>query len=135
MRLLFQVTMFVAIFLIFAAAGSARSLAADGYGLTFVVPPPGGSPTVFRINVTTGQVTNVSGSSYVDVKDPQPIPPGEYRLYSTETSDNKVFWLYLAELLFASDAWERRRGGRQVAIDPTTTRVRALAKAGTRPSM
>jgi len=33
----------------------------------------------------------------VAAKDPQPIPPGEYRLYSTETSDNKVFWLYRLE--------------------------------------
>jgi len=53
---------------------------------------------LFReINVTTSQVTNVSSSSYVDVKDPQPIPPGEYRLYGTETSDNEIFWLYRLE--------------------------------------
>ena len=33
----------------------------------------------------------------MDVKDPQPIPAGEYRLYGTETSDNEIFWLYRLE--------------------------------------
>jgi hypothetical protein len=75
-----------------AAAGSA-------YELTLIPPTETGSPTIFRLDVVTGQVSDVSGSPAVAMKDPQPIPPGIYRLYATQTSDNKTYWLYRLETL------------------------------------
>jgi|SRR5579872_3300210 len=97
MRFLSRVTALAAITLALTAIGSTGSLAQDGYELAFIAPAASGGVTVFRINVATGQVSNVSGASPVDVKDPQAIPAGKYRLYSTETPDNKSFWLYRLE--------------------------------------
>jgi hypothetical protein len=97
MRFLSRVTALAAITLALAAIGSTGSLAQDGYELAFIAPPAGGGITAFRINVATGQVSNVSGASPADVKDPQAIPAGKYRLYTSETPDNKAFWLYRLE--------------------------------------
>ena len=94
MRFPFGAAMFTAITLTIAATGSVSSFAADSYELTLVPPATGENPTAFRLNVATGQVSNVTGSPASDVQDPQPIPAGEYRLYFTQTSDNKLFWLY-----------------------------------------
>jgi hypothetical protein len=97
MRCLSRVTTFAAITLTFTAIASTRLLAEDGYDLAFIAPPTGGGMTAFRINVATGQVSNVSGANASDVKDPQAIPAGKYRLYTIETPDNKSFWLYRLE--------------------------------------
>jgi hypothetical protein len=94
MRLLSRLAILAAMTLSLAAIGSTGSLAADSYTLTIIPPAMGGNPTAFRINVATGQVSNVSGSPSTNVTDPQPIPAGTYRLYSTATPDNKIFWLY-----------------------------------------
>ena len=97
MRFLSRVTMLAAIALTLTAIGSTRSLAEDGYELAFISPATGGGITAFRINVATGQVSNVSGANASDVKDQQAIPAGKYRLYTIETPDNKSFWLYRLE--------------------------------------
>jgi hypothetical protein len=86
--------MFAAITLTVTATGSVTCFAADGYELTLVPPAMGAGLTAFRLNVATGQVSNVTGAAASDVQDPQPIPAGEYRLYFTQTPDNKTFWLY-----------------------------------------
>ena len=97
MRCFSRLTMFAAITLILAAFGSTKLLAADAYEMALVPPPAGGSPSIFRLNVSTGDVSYVSGTSYLGVPEPQPIPSGTYRLYLTPASDNKVFWLYRLE--------------------------------------
>jgi hypothetical protein len=97
MRPLSRLAMLAAMSLSLAAIGSTRSLAADAYEIAVIPPPIGGGPTMFRLNVTTGQVSLVSVSPSTDVTDPQPIPAGTYRLYSTEPPDNKSFWLYRLE--------------------------------------
>jgi len=81
------------------AAVSAPSSAAGGYELTMLPPPPNGNPTVFRLNVTTGQVSDVSGQNAVNTSDPQPLPTGVYRLYVVVTPDAKTFWLCRLETL------------------------------------
>jgi hypothetical protein len=97
MRCRSRVKMFTATTLILTAIGSTRLLAADGYELTVIPPAMGAGIAVFRLNVTTGQVSNVTGAPASDVTDPQAIPPGEYHLYFAETPDNKTFWLYRLE--------------------------------------
>ena len=97
MRFLRQLTTFAVIALTLTAIGSTRSLAEDGYELAVIAPEIGGGPTVYRINVASGQVRNVSGSNISDVNDSQAIPAGKYRLYIGQTPDNKTYWLYRLE--------------------------------------
>jgi len=97
MRLLTQFTTVAAITLTLTAIGSTGSLAEDVYEMAFIAPAIGGGPTVFRINVATGQVGTLGTSAFSDVADPQPIPAGKYRLYVAVTPDNKSFWLYRLE--------------------------------------
>jgi hypothetical protein len=94
MRFLTRVTTVAAITLTLTAAGSTGSRAEDGYEIAIVPPVTGGGPTVFRINIASGQVSNASGTNLSDVKDPQAVPAGKYRLYVAVTPDNKTFWLY-----------------------------------------
>jgi hypothetical protein len=81
------------------AIGTARSHAEDAYELTIIPAATGGGPSVFRINVATGQVSLLSGSNFTSIPDPQAIPAGKYRLYYTQAPDNKTFWLYRLEAL------------------------------------
>ena len=70
---------------------------ADGaYELTVVRPGLNQVPTVYRTNVASGQVAYVAGgTAFLDVKDPQSIPPGNYHLYFVTSEDKKgSFWLY-----------------------------------------
>jgi hypothetical protein len=97
MRFLSRAATCAAITLTLTAMGSAGSLAEGAYELSLVPPAVGAGLTAFRLNVATGQVSNVSGPTPSDVQDLQPIPVGEYRLYFTETPDNKTFWLYRLE--------------------------------------
>jgi hypothetical protein len=99
MRSLSKAIAAAVVVLALTAAASAPSLAADAYELTMLPPPPSGSPTVFRLNVTTGQVSDVSGQNAVNTSDPQPLPTGVYRLYVSLTPDAKTFWLYRLETL------------------------------------
>jgi len=96
MRCWSRVTTFAAFTLILIAIGSTRSLA-DGYDMALIPPPQGGAPTVYRINVTSGEVSSISGSAFSVIKDPQAIPAGKYQLYFTATPDNKTYWLYRLE--------------------------------------
>jgi hypothetical protein len=97
MRFLSRVTAFAAITLTLMTVGGTQSWAADSYELTIVTPAVGGSPIVYRIDVATGKVSNVSASPAADVGDPQAIPAGAYQLYVSETPDNKSYWLYRLE--------------------------------------
>jgi hypothetical protein len=111
MRLLCRVTTLAAVILTLTATGSTSSLAEDGYEMAFVAPEIGGGITVFRINVASGQVSNVSGSNFSNTNDPQAIPAGKYRLYVAGTPDNKTFWLYRLDTLtgrtwfYSNNAW------------------------------
>jgi hypothetical protein len=111
MRFLSPATTLAGLFLLLSALGSGGSLAADAYDLVVLRPPQGGAGMVFRLDVTTGQVSAVSGSGFAPVKDPQPIPLGLYRLYPSETPDKASFWLYRLETLsgrlwsYANGAW------------------------------
>jgi hypothetical protein len=97
MRFLSKLAAFAAISLTFTAIGNTSSLAEDGYELAMLPPATGGSITVFRINTATGQVSSVSGTSMSPVADPETLPAGKYRLYFSQTPDNKSFWLYRLE--------------------------------------
>jgi hypothetical protein len=97
MRLLSQLTIFVAIALAPTAVASTTSLAEDAYDLAIVRPINNGSLIVFRLNVTSGQVSNVSGSPVSNVNDAQPVPAGKYRLFIGETPDHNSYWLYRLE--------------------------------------
>ena len=97
MRFISRVTVFAAIALALTAIGSAKSMAEDGYELAYIPPEIGGSPTIYRINVASGQVSSLGATAFSTVTDPQPIPGGKYRLYSTQTPDNKSYWLYRLE--------------------------------------
>ena len=97
MRFLSQLTAFAVIALTLTAIGSTKSLAEDGYDLAVVRPVNSGSITFYRVNVATGQVSNVTGSPVSNVNDPQPIPAGKYRLFIGETPDHTSYWLYRLE--------------------------------------
>jgi hypothetical protein len=99
MKILANAIAISAICLLLTCVGETRAAAGSAYELTLIPPTETGSPTIFRLDVVTGQVSDVSGSSAVNTKDPQPIPPGVYRLYATQTSDNKTYWLYRLETL------------------------------------
>ena len=95
MRFLSRAVTFAVLALTLTVTGGTRSFAADGYKFTLV--EVNGEMYAFRLNVATGQVSTVSGSGFVEVKDPQAIPAGAYQLYSAETLDHKLFWLYRLE--------------------------------------
>ncbi len=92
---------FARVILLFAGitcAGAGASLAAHAFELTLVPPVPNGNPSIYRINIASGQVSNVTGVTAVATQDPQPIPAGDYRLYSVSSADGKgTFWLYRLE--------------------------------------
>jgi hypothetical protein len=111
MRHFLQAAMLAATIPTLTAIGSASSLAGDGYELTIIRPDASDGVTVYRINVETGLVTNVSGATAADVSDPQPVPVGEYQLYSAQTPDKKSYWLYRLDKnsgrtwYFSNNAW------------------------------
>jgi len=111
MRLLPRAAAFAAMVLTLTVLGAAETLAEDGYELTIIRPDASDGVTVYRVNVETGQVSNVSGASVVDIGDPQPIPVGSYRLYSAQTPDKKSYWLYRLDTrsgrtwFFTNNAW------------------------------
>ena len=76
---------------------SNAACAQQGYELTMITPSTAGSMAAYRLNVATGQVSNVSGSTSSEVQEPQNIPAGQYRLYSVQTLDKVSYWLYRLE--------------------------------------
>jgi hypothetical protein len=111
MRYLPQAATFAAAILAFTVMGSAISSAEDGYELTVIRPDASDGVTVYRINVETGLVSNVTGATAADVAESQPLPAGEYRLYSAQTPDKKSYWLYRLDTrsgrtwFFSNNAW------------------------------
>ncbi len=76
-------------------AFTAPSLAEPAYELTVVPPVPNGTPFIYRIDVASGQVSYVSGTNFLVIKDAPPIPPGAYHLHLQTGTDGKgSYWLY-----------------------------------------
>jgi len=69
------------------------AFAAPAYEMVFAAPSLGGSPSVFRIAVATGQVMAI-GTQFGPIADAAPLPLGDYHLHVTETPDQKTYWLY-----------------------------------------
>ncbi len=86
-------TILAAAALTFAGAEAAR--AAGAFEVVTVPPATGdASSGLFRINVATGQVVTVWGSTktYSPTVDAAPLPAGDYHLYLSETLDGKGVW-------------------------------------------
>jgi hypothetical protein len=85
-------------FLVMTCAFATPSLAASPYEITVVPPVPNGSPSIYRINVASGEVSYVSGNNFLAIKDTQPIPPGSYHLHLQTSTDGKgTYWLYRSD--------------------------------------
>ncbi len=79
-------------------AGTTASLAASAYEVTVVTPGGSATPVIYRLNVTTGEVSYTYGVNFSGTKDPQAVPQGAYRLYSAAGADGKGnYWLYRLE--------------------------------------
>jgi hypothetical protein len=85
------------LFFVSAIVGSAPAFASPTYELAMTAPGASGITNVFRVNVASGAVSNVSNTPIVNIADPQPIPPGNYRLFVATSADGKTFWLYRLE--------------------------------------
>jgi hypothetical protein len=85
--------------LIFSAAevASTPALAVPTYELAMTTPATSGNLTVYRLNVASVVVANVSSSPMTNVIDPQPVPPGSYRVFVASSGDGKTYWLYRLE--------------------------------------
>jgi hypothetical protein len=86
-----------AVFLAATAAGATMALADPAYELSVITPVPGSGPSVYRIDVASGQVSEVVGSNFVTTKDPQALPAGSYHLHWISSADGKSYWLYRFE--------------------------------------
>jgi hypothetical protein len=84
------------LFFVSAIVGSVTALASPAYELAMTTPGSAGI-SVFRVDVASGAVSNVSNTPIVNMADPQPIPPGNYRLFVATSADGKTYWLYRIE--------------------------------------
>jgi hypothetical protein len=81
-----------------SGAAAAAPLAPATYALTVVTPSGSATPVIYRLNVATGEVSYTYGVNFSITKDPQPLPPGSYRLYAATGADGKAsYWLYRLE--------------------------------------
>lgn len=61
--------------LVVSCLAASASFAAPVYELTLVPAALNGSPQIYRLEVTSGTVSFVSGSNYAVTSDPQAVPP------------------------------------------------------------
>ena len=83
-----------AVFLAATAAGATMALADPAYELAVITPAPNAGPNIYRIDVASGQVSQLVGNNFVTTKDPQALPPGSYHLHWISSADAKSYWLY-----------------------------------------
>ncbi len=84
-----------ALFLAMTSVFAAPSLASPAYELALTAPAAGAGPSIYRINVASGEVSYVSGNNFLGLRDAQPIPPGDYHLHVAISTDGKgTYWLY-----------------------------------------
>jgi hypothetical protein len=79
------------------ATGPAPALASPSYELVTTTPGSGTTLYVYRINVASGEVSNVSNTPIINMTDPQPIPAGNYRLFIVTQSNGTTYWIYRLE--------------------------------------
>jgi hypothetical protein len=85
------------LFVYVTAVGSRAALAAPSYELAMTTPGGSGALTVYRINVASGEVANVSEIPSTNIVDPQPVPAANYRLFVATQSNGTTYWLYRLE--------------------------------------
>ncbi len=103
----------VAVGSVFLSAVTIHAVAAYAspvYELATTTPPAGGNIAVYRLNVASGEVANVTSYPAINIVEPAPIPPGNYRLYVVMASGG-TYWLYRLETesgrtwFFANNTW------------------------------
>ncbi len=82
------------IFLAATAVNATLAMADPVYELAIITPAPNAGPNIYRIDVASGQVSQVVGNNFVTIKDPQALPPGSYHLHWISSGDAKSYWLY-----------------------------------------
>ena len=107
-------SLLVALLLLSSAAGTANAAAKfEGVSIPGTATAASG---FFQINVATGQVGSVWGNTtatLTPVKEPAPLPAGEYHLYVVPNpqADGNVYWMVNRMEVNSGRLWSLAGGG------------------------